>query len=173
MYQGFYKLKELLLSAPVIMNPDFSCPFILQTDPLEVGVGAVLSQTDAEGCDHPVAYLSWKLLHREQKYATIEKECLAIKLEVEAFQVYLLGDEFMIQTDHRVLQWLKKFKDSNNWLLRRGLVFQSFRCQVVHCKGQDNGNADSLSRQAEWQNSLRPEKGERVWQKGRGRGQLD
>ena len=78
--KAFRKLKELLLSAPVMMNPDFSCLFILQTDASEVGVGAVLSQTDAEGCDHPVAYVSRKLLPREQKYATIEKECLAIKL---------------------------------------------------------------------------------------------
>ena len=55
------------MSAPVMMNPDFSYPFILQTDALEVGVGAVLSQTDAEGCDHLVACFSRKLLPREQK----------------------------------------------------------------------------------------------------------
>ena len=70
----------------------------------------MLSQTDAEGCDHLMAYLSWKLLPRGQKYATIEKECLAIKLGVEAFQVYLLGNEFTIQTDHRALQRLKNSK---------------------------------------------------------------
>ena len=28
---------------------------------------------------------------REQRYATVEKECLAIKLGVETFQVYLLA----------------------------------------------------------------------------------
>ena len=76
--KAFSKLKELVLSAPVMMNPDFSCPFILQTDVSEVGVGAVLSQTDAEGCDHPMAYFSRKLLPREQRYPTIEKEHLAI-----------------------------------------------------------------------------------------------
>ena len=145
-----------------MMNSDFSCPFILQTDASEVGVGAVLIQIDAEGCDHPVAYFSRKLLPREQKYATIEKECLAIKLGVEAFQVYLLGNEFTIQTDHRALQWLTKFKDSNNRLLQWSLALQPFRFQVVHRKGRDNANADSLSRQAEWQNNLRPEKGEGV-----------
>ena len=69
-------------------NPDFSRPFILQADASEFGVGAVLSQVDAERYDHPVAYFSGKLLPREQRYATVEKECLAIKLGVEAFQVY-------------------------------------------------------------------------------------
>ena len=101
---AFNKLKEILRSAPVMMNPDFSDPFILQTDASEVGDGAELSQTDTEGYDHPVAYFSRKLLPREQKYATIEKECLAIKLGIEAFQVYLLGKEFTIQTDHKALQ---------------------------------------------------------------------
>ena len=61
-------------------------------------MGAVISQADAEGYDHPVAYFSRKLLSREQKYATTEKECLAIKLRVGTFQAYLLGQEFIIQT---------------------------------------------------------------------------
>ena len=78
--KAFSNLKELLLSAPVMMNTDFRSPFILQTDALAVGVRAVLNRTDAEGCDHPVAYFSRKVLPREQKYATIEKDCLALKL---------------------------------------------------------------------------------------------
>ena len=39
------------------------------------------------------------------------------KLEVEAVQVYLLGNQLTIQTDHRAFQWLTKFKDSTNKLL--------------------------------------------------------
>ena len=46
------------------------------------GVGAVLSQLDDQGRDRPVAYYSRKLLPREKKYSTIEKECLAIKLSI-------------------------------------------------------------------------------------------
>ena len=37
-----------------MMNPDFSRPFILQTNASEVGVGAILSQADTEGYNHPV-----------------------------------------------------------------------------------------------------------------------
>ena len=64
--------------------------FILQTDR---GIGAVLSQRDDQNIDHSdtVGYYSRKLLAREEKYSTIEKECLAIKLGVQAFRVYLLG----------------------------------------------------------------------------------
>ena len=68
--------------------------FILQTDASNYGVGAVLNYTDADCWHHPVAYFSHKLLDREQKYSTIEKGCLAIKLAVKAFQMYLLGRPF-------------------------------------------------------------------------------
>ena len=59
-----------------------------------------------DGEEHPIAYYSRKLLPREEKYATVKKECLAIKLGVQAFRVYLLGHQFVVQTDHRSLEWL-------------------------------------------------------------------
>ena len=81
----------MLISYRMLRNAKFFLPFILQVDALDIGVGAVLSQPDEEGNDHPVAYFSRKLLPRKQKFSVIEKECLAIKLGVEAFTVYLLG----------------------------------------------------------------------------------
>ena len=120
--------------------------FILQTDASNYGVGAVLSQADAEGLDHPIAFFSQKLLDREQKYSTIEKECLAIKLAVDAFQVYLLGRPFVIQTDHRTLQWLSNVKDENSRLARWSLALQPYQFKIEHRQGRQNANADSLSR---------------------------
>ena len=116
--RAFNALKNVLTSTPVLSSPNFEKMFILQTDASNYGVGAVLSQADAEGLDHPITFFSQKLLDREQKYSTIEKECLAIKLAVDAFQVYLLGRPFVIQTDHRMLQWLSNVKDENSRLAR-------------------------------------------------------
>jgi len=59
----------------MLVNPNFSQPFQLQTDASNVGVGAVLSQGGDN--DRPIAYFSQKLLNREKKYSTLEKECLA------------------------------------------------------------------------------------------------
>ena len=71
-----------------------------------IGIGTALSQCDEAGDEDPVAYFSRKLLPREQQYSTVEKECLAIKLSIEAFKVYLVGKPFQIQTDHCALVWL-------------------------------------------------------------------
>ena len=78
------------------MVPNFDRPFLLQTDASDRGMGGVLSQIDEDGEEHPVAYFSRKFLPREEKYPTIEKECLAIKLASHNFRVYLLGCQFVI-----------------------------------------------------------------------------
>ena len=111
--QAWQNLKGILCSSPALRTPDFSSQFILQTDASDYGVGAILSQRDNNGDDHPVAYYSKKLLPRETRYSIVEKECLAIQLAIHFFRVYLMGQPFMIQTDHRALQWLDYLKDSN------------------------------------------------------------
>lgn len=60
--QAFVKLKSLLTSRPVLHSPDTNKMFILQTDASDTGIGAVLSQSDDVGEEHPVAYYSRKLL---------------------------------------------------------------------------------------------------------------
>eukprot|EP00731_Ephydatia_muelleri_P030199 Em0021g722a len=136
---SFQKLKSLLCVEPVLRSPDFTKEFLLQTDASDVGVSAVLSQLDEEVADLPVAYYSSKLLAKEQKYATIEKECLAIKLATQAFRVYLLRRPFIIQTDHRVLEWLDRLRENNAKLSRWSIALQPFKFEVRHRPGKDNG----------------------------------
>ena len=146
---AFQQLKTRLCSSPVLQAPDLQKPFQLQTDASDRGVGAILSQLDTDGVDHPVAYFSRKLLPREEKYSTVEKECLAIKLGIHAFRVYLLGREFKIITDHRSLEWLDRVKENNPRLTRWSLFLQPYQYKVMYRPGRMNGNADGLSR-APW-----------------------
>ena len=138
---AFNSLKKALCKSPILCNPNFDKPFILQTDASDYGVGAVLSQKDEEGNDKPISYFCRKLLPRERRYSTIEKECLA-------FKVYLLGRYFTIQTDHRSLVWLNKLKEKNNRITCWSLALQPFTFNIVHRAGTANGNADALSRAA-------------------------
>ena len=143
---AFLELKRRLTSFPVLKSPDFSKSFILQTDASDCGIRAVLSQISANGEENPVSYYSRKLLPREERYATLEKESLAIKLSIHAFCLYLLGRHFTVQTDHRALEWMHRMKDGNPRLARWNLALQPFNFIFEHRPGRDNGNADGLSR---------------------------
>ena len=106
----------------------------------------MLSQKNEAGDDNPTAHFSKKLQPREERYSTIEKECLAIKLAMQAFRTYLISRHFTVETDHRSLVWMDKLKDSNSRLTRWSLSMQPFNFTVVHRAGQADGNADALSR---------------------------
>ena len=61
-------------------------------------------------------------------------------------RVYLLGQKFTVETDHRSLVWLDKLKESNSRLTRWSLALQPFSFTVTHRAGMNNGNVDALSR---------------------------
>ena len=143
---AFQRLKSALAESTIMRNPDPNSVFIMQTDASDVGIGAVLSQRDQLGNDHPIACYSRKLLDRERKYAVVEKECLAVKLGIQqAFAVYLIRKPFVVQTDHRALQWLTMFKEGNSRLMRWSLALQPYQFTIEHRKGKDNANTDGLS----------------------------
>ena len=87
---AFVCLKSLMSSAPILSAPNFDIPFVVQVDASDRGLGAVLSQID-KGEEHPVCFLSRKLLPREQNYSTIEKECLAIVWAIKMLDPYLFA----------------------------------------------------------------------------------
>ena len=133
---AFKQLKTQLVKETVLKSPDFNKSFILQTDVSNCGVGAVLNQQDSEETEHPIGYFSRKLLPREERYATVGKECLAIKLGIQAFHVYLLGKPFEIQTDHRSLEWLHRMKGDNGRLMRWSLTLQPYNFTVTYRPGK-------------------------------------
>ena len=144
--RAFETLKRCIVVPPVLHLPDFEKVFILQTDASNQGLGAVLLQEDRDGMKHPIGYASRKLLPRESRYSTIERECLAIVWAVTKFQDYLYGKEFMLETDHQPLQYLRATQFQNGRLMRWALALQPYRFVIKAIKGRDNVGADFLSR---------------------------
>lgn len=104
---------------------------------------------EVDGERRPVVFLSRKLLDRETRYSTVEKECLAMKWAIESLRYYLLGRHFSLETDHRALQWLHKMKDANTRIAGWYLALQPFDFTVHYKPGKSNIVADSLSRVCE------------------------
>ena len=143
---AFQDLKGVMQNPPILRPPHWEEEFILQVDASNRGLGAILSQKDQNGEEHPIAYASRKLQPREQKLSTTEKECLGIVWAVELFRYYLYGRTFRLQTDHNPLVWLNQVRDKSRKLLRWSITLQEYDMKVEHKSGKQNCNVDALSR---------------------------
>ena len=126
----------------------FHKPFKLAVDASDLGVGAVLTQEDCDGVDHPVAYYSKKLNKHQKKYSVIEKEGLALILALQHFEVYLTSNvgPIVVHTDHNPIKFIKQFNNKNRRLTRWSLFLQDYNMEIHHIKGKDNVVPDILSR---------------------------
>jgi len=128
------------VSAPVLSLPDFSKPFILETDASAVGIGAVLAQDG-----HPIAYFSKKLSNCLQQQFSYVRELYAITEAVAKFRHYLIGHHFVIRTDQRSLKHLQdqtiQTPEQEAWLPK----LLGFSYAIEYKPGPTNAAADALS----------------------------
>ena len=104
--EAFEKLRKLLANAPVLAYPDFRVPFILETDALICGLGAVLAQPQGDWTIRPIAYANRSLQEHEKRYGVTELEGLGVGWAVKHFRPYLYGHQCDIYTDHEALKSL-------------------------------------------------------------------
>ena len=107
---AFFDLKKCLVSSPIFTSPDFSLPFVLDTDASRDGLGAVIAQ-NVDRVERVVAYASRALSRTEKKYCATRREMLALVWAAHHFRPYLYRRKFTLRTDHHCLQWLHNFKE--------------------------------------------------------------
>ena len=147
---AFHKIKAILMSSPVLTAPDFQKQFKLSVDASDKGCGGVLMQEGENEIDHPICYFSKKFDKHQKNYSTIEKECLAMLLALQHFDVYLNTTVYpvLVFTDHNPLTFIHRMKNKNQRLVRWSLTLQEYNLDIRHIKGKDNVMADALSRVA-------------------------
>ena len=143
--QAFQELKKTLIGPDIMAYPRSDCPFILDTDACDVGIGAVLSQIQ-EGRERVIAYSSRSLEKAERNYCVTDKELLAVKYFIHYHKHHLLGRHFTVRTDHQALRWLFSLKEPKNRIARWLEILSAFHFTVEYRPGKQHGNADALSR---------------------------
>ena len=137
-----------LQDACELFYPDYSLEWILRTDASELGVGAVLLQKkileDGTVQLQPIAFISKKFSTQAQRWATIEQEGYGIYYAVRNLAYYLVGKEFIIETDHNNLVWMEASEVPK--IVRWRIYLQSFNFMIRHIPGSQNWLADWLSR---------------------------
>ena len=102
--EAFKTLKKVCMTAPILAFPDYTKPFLLETDASTDRLEAVLSQKQMDGQYHPIAYGSRALTSHEKNYHSTKLEILALKWAVtEHFKEYLPYQPFLVRTDNNPL----------------------------------------------------------------------
>ena len=147
--EAFKTLKRQLSVPPVLAYPAFDRDFTLETDASSQGLGAVLSQVQADEKLHPVAYASRALNPSERNYSVTELETLAVVWAITHFHSYLYGNCVHVLTDHSAVKAVLETpnptgKHARWWTRVYGRGVKDVR--ITYRAGRENVAADALSR---------------------------
>ena len=142
--KSFMDLKNALATRPCVAPVDFSKEFILTVDSSKAAWGAILSQKNEKGEEHPCAYGSSLLSDSDAKLSAYHREQKGILWALKHFKAYLFGKHFTLRTDHRPLTTSATGK--LDVLDRIALNIEEFRPFTYEYLKGDNMPADYFSR---------------------------
>ncbi|GAV79681.1 hypothetical protein CFOL_v3_23144, partial [Cephalotus follicularis] len=96
---SFEKLKNGLVSAPILRLPSGSGGYQIYSDASKKGLGSVLMQHG-----HMIAYASRQLKPYEVNYPTQDLELAAVVFALKIWRHYLYGETCDVFTDHKSLK---------------------------------------------------------------------
>jgi len=95
---------------------------------------------------HPIVFERRKLSESEMLYPIYDKEMLAIMNALTKLRQYLLGNRFMVKTDHNSLKYFLDQKDLGERHQKWVSKVQAFDFNIKYVKGKMNVVVDALSR---------------------------
>ena len=146
--KAFNKLKTLLCEATEkpLNIVDFSKPFNLFVDASDYAVAGILTQTDEQENEKPVAFASRKLTDTQKAWATIEKEAYVALWSLQKYRGWTFGAVVTVHSDHNPLTYLTDSAPKSAKLMRWALALQEFNVTFKFKPGKNNVAADCLSR---------------------------
>ena len=143
---AFDDLKSILSSPPVLYTPSKKDKFVFESDASDIGLGGCLKATNEAG-EFVVGYCSKKFVNSELNWHIVEKETFAIMYGVRYFHHYLVGQQFTVRCDNRIVCYLKdKARPRNKKMLNWALELSEYDYCVQHIPSKNNNISDCLSR---------------------------
>ncbi len=144
----FHTLKKSLSETTHLRILNLTCEKVLKTNTSNFTVGACLYQIENEQ-QRLIVYQLRKLSGSEKRYEVHDKELLAIVKALQDWRPYLADTEKSIQiyTDHKNLRNFATMKQLNQWQVHWAEQLANYKFQIHYKKGNENDEADALSRQ--------------------------
>ena len=143
----FESIKTLTCKALILKPIDASKPEPIWVicDSSKSGVRALYGQgPDWQSC-HPAGFLSKKFSSAQQSYRTHEHETIAILEALIKWEDKLLGQQFVIVTDHKSLEHFKTQPHLSSRQTRWWEYTSRFNFTIQHVDGTTNWVSDCLS----------------------------
>ena len=149
--KAFDKLKKEFGKEPILVTTDPTKPFEIFTDASNNGTGAVLTQKDKNGVQHPCFFYSKPFTGAEKHYYTTKQEFLTIIQAIQEWRQYINGapEETTVWTDHNnIIHWTNPSKLSRQ-MMHWSTTLSVYKIKIKHILGNKNIIADVLSRRFE------------------------
>ena len=140
---AFEQIKLAILEASDNNFIDYDYELFLRTDASNLGIGGNLYQI-IEDIHIDIVFIQKQFNDTQTKWKTIEQEAYAIYYCITHLEHFLLGHRFTVETDHRVLQYIKNSEVKK--LVGWSLELQQFTFDIKHIPGKTNIIPDTLSR---------------------------
>jgi hypothetical protein len=95
-----------MVTASILVFPDWSKEFHVHVDASSIALGAVLAQPGEGELDHPISFASRKLSSTKENYTTIEREGLAMVYVLQSSDTIFWDLILRCIEDHYALRYL-------------------------------------------------------------------
>jgi hypothetical protein len=145
-------MKKWFTEEPVLLMPDQSKPFQIESDALKVATGAVLTQLDSNGDQHPVAFLSKTFSETERKYEIYDWKLLGIIWALKEWRHYIRGSGHttIVYSNHKNSTYFWTAQKLNDRQARWSLYLSGFDLKLIHLPGIKMVQSNALSRRPDY-----------------------
>ena len=151
---AFNRLKECLVTSPILAYPQRGKRYYIDTDACNFAMGAVLSQLDENGKEHPIIYMSKTFSGAERNYCIWRKEFISCVKALKTFEPYIIGQDVILRTDNIAVTRMMKMEQLSPQSANLVAYVDQLGVKIVHRKGKEHVVPDVLSRKPENYNEL-------------------
>jgi hypothetical protein len=144
--KAFTTLRDLMTSPPLLHHIDNHKQITVTTDASTYAIGWVLSQSDDNGKQHPCIFGGKSLNKHQQRWSVSEREMFAVLEAIRQNNIYLVGQKFIVESDHIALSFRDKIKISTGRLGRWSVLLSQYDFELGYKKGSSLPHVDALSR---------------------------